>query len=415
MVARPRGRYVIGSGDSTPGDDEVALLFEQTQSVSDEGASIARRTFADFLALLVTHVAEEGDRPRLLDGSASSAAFLASASSARDLDDVDWAGPHHPGAVIWSAVLAVAARQELPGNQVILSGAVGYQVAAQAAALLGPEHARLWHLTATCGAIGAAAGVAHLAGHSDERVSRALAFAVLTAGGLGQAPLERRGAARVTRAAAAAQGVVAAGMSETTVTSAQFPWTGPRGASRVLRARERREVAVINPWHSLGFRSFPVNGFVQAAVAATASLAPEDIAEVTDVVWGLPEGVVPLVGDAHHGDWWNGRLAAARALGTGSPFLVNRSGPWDALMNQVRIERVDVPMGSAHVTVESRGESVSVTALRIAIAKDSSSHQQWRDKCSFVLGVDPDYVESLTEEIVSSSPDWQEIRRLLHL
>ncbi len=404
-----------GSEDLAVGDGEIALLLEQTRSVSGEGMSCARRALADFIALLLSRGIDGEDRPSLLDGTAFSAAFAASASSAHDLDDVDWAGPHHPGSVIWSAVMAVAARQEVPGDRVIVAGALGYQVAAQAAALLGIEHARLWHLTATCGAIGAAAGVARLAGLSDDAVARSLVFAILSAGGLGQAPLERRGAARVTRAAAAAQGVVAAGMSDTTVATVRYPWSGPRGALQVLRARETRDSTLVDPWLSLGLRNFPVNGFVQAAVAATAAIAPEDAAEVTEVVWGLPAGAVALVCDDDHGDWWNGRLAAARAIGTRSPFMVGKSGPWDALTNQVRIEPIDTPIGSAHVTVNSHGAIASIDAPRITFATDSSLYEHWRAKCKFVLGVDADFVEELVKVIESPSPDWQEVRRLLIL
>ncbi len=415
MVARPRGQCVSGSRDSGLSDSAIALLFKQTQSVSEEGASCARRALADFIALLVSRGVDGQDRPRLLDGTASTAAFAASASSARDLDDVDWAGPHHPGSVIWSAVTAVAARQEISGDRVVAAGAIGYQVAAQAAALFGIEHGRLWHLTATAGAIGAAAGVARLAGFSDEGVTRSLVFAILSAGGLGQAPLERRGAARVTRAAAAAQGVVAAGMSDTTVATVRFPWTGPRGASQVLRAGDTGDSSLVNPWRSLALRNFPVNGFVQAAVAATAAMAPEDSSEVTEVVWGLPAGAVALVDGADHGDWWNGRLAAARALGTRSPFLVDQSGPWDALLNRVKIESIDTPIGSAQVTVASRGEIASINAPRITFATDSILHEHWRAKCQFVLGVDPDFVAEVAKALETLSPDWQEVRRLLAL
>jgi hypothetical protein len=95
--------------------------------------------------------------------------------------------------------------------------------------------------------------------------------------------------------------------------------------------------------------------------------------------------------------------------------MVGKSGPWDALTNQVRIEPIDTPIGSAHVTVNSHGAIASIDAPRITFATDSSLYEHWRAKCKFVLGVDADFVEELVKVIESPSPDWQEVRRLLIL
>lgn len=342
-------------------------------------------------------------------GAAETAMLLASAASARDLDDVDWSGPHHPGSVIWAAVIAAATTAGVSGSRVLHAGVCGYRVAAAAAGMLGSEHSRRWHVTATAGALGAVAAVSVVRSDDLESTSRALSFSMLNLGGLGQAPLERRGAARATRAYAAAQGVLSVALAHSEVPDVLLPWSGPRGVEHVLLADRLSDPIESSPWPTVGLRLYPVNGFIHSAVRATADIGAEGEADFTEIVWELPQATIAMVDSADHGPWWDARLAAVRAMGSGSPWEIDHVGRWDHLVDRVRLEFSDLPIGSSRVHVVTSSMAASRDAPRIAITAGAEFLDLARTKWIRVLGVEPDEVSAIVDEMVSEVPDWQKI------
>jgi hypothetical protein len=385
---------------------EVWPLLGLLSESSADDLQAARLLASDFLASVRANGARDGGVGDLRDGPMEIAARLAATASAADLDDVDWSGPLHTGSVVWSAVLGAGAAWSLPGSRVLHAGVCGYRVARAAAAMLGGEHSRRWHLTATAGALGASVAVSVVRGHHLELTARALAFSMLNLGGLGQAPLERRGAARATRAYAAAHGVLSVMLARSDVPTVDAPWSGSRGVERVLQAGGLSTPVEESPWTSVGLRLYPVNGFIHSAVRATADVRPEVNADDCDIVWELPEATLSMVDSADHGVWWDARLAAARAIGTRSPWLVDRAGPWDELAEGIRLQGADLPVGSARVRIAAPSfvETYEVPPLTIAGERDSRelAHTKW----TRVLGIDADAVSAMVDAMVTDEPNW---------
>ena len=91
----------------------------------------------------------------------------------------------HPTAPALPAVLALAERAGASGRDLMISYQVAVEVECKIAEAILPRHYQQgFHSTATCGAIGAAAGAARMLRLDREKVRRALSLAASQAGGL---------------------------------------------------------------------------------------------------------------------------------------------------------------------------------------------------------------------------------------
>jgi 2-methylcitrate dehydratase PrpD len=108
----------------------------------------------------------------------------AGAAAALDRDDVHWPSLTHPGAIVWTVVLATGAVGDARGR----AAHAGYEVTARLGRALGPDHRRHWHATTTAGTVGGAVAAA-LALGTDPVV--AAGHAISVAGGSIVALLER--------------------------------------------------------------------------------------------------------------------------------------------------------------------------------------------------------------------------------
>lgn len=391
------------------GGSELTPLLHHLVAATPRDRQIARLLLEDFIAATLSGRSTASLWSPDYAGPVETAARFAGMASCRDLDDVDWSGPLHPGSVVWAATIAAAASAGAPGARFLHAGVSGYRVAHSCAAALGAEHASRWHVTATAGGLGAAAAAAVACGADSERAERALSLVSVNLGGLGQAPMERSGAARATRAFAAAQGVLASALAPGDIPSTANPWTGPRGVQQVMRAGTLEIAASSDPWSTIGLRLYPVNAFVHSAVRATAEFGATEAGPFEDIVWELPHGVLAMVDSDERGNWWDARLAAARAIGSGSPWVVDQVGPWDALASLVRLEGSDLPWGSARVHVTTAMGRLTREAPRILILDDSDINVNARHKWTQVLGVDPGEVLDIVDRLLSEEPDWVQI------
>lgn len=114
------------------------------------------------------------------------ATFLnAVAANLHDFDDTHIPTIIHPTAPIAAALLALGARQPIDGATFLASFALGLEVASRLGLALTPRHyERGWHITATCGVVGAAAAAAKALGLGEMAVSAALGSAATQACGL---------------------------------------------------------------------------------------------------------------------------------------------------------------------------------------------------------------------------------------
>lgn len=116
----------------------------------------------------------------------TSAAFLnATAGHILDFDDVHYGIHGHPSTVLFPALVAVAQAERLTSERVLVGYVAGVGVMTAVSRLYGPRHYSVgWHPTSTCGAVGAAAGVATALGAPEEQIVTAISAAVSMAAGV---------------------------------------------------------------------------------------------------------------------------------------------------------------------------------------------------------------------------------------
>jgi 2-methylcitrate dehydratase PrpD len=160
---------------------------------TSETGRIIRR----YLASLELSVAPRGSTVIGGDGNAIAARFAAFANGvsihADDYDDTQLAVSKdrvyglltHPTAPALPPVLALAERDGLSGREMMTAYQIGVEVECKIAEAILPRHYQHgFHSTATCGAIGAAAGASRLLRLDREQTRRALSLAASQAGGL---------------------------------------------------------------------------------------------------------------------------------------------------------------------------------------------------------------------------------------
>ena len=104
----------------------------------------------------------------------------------QDYDDDHREGTQHASVAVLPAVLALAEKYGKSGAEVLLAYIIGSDVTIRAGeAFEGTSYYAGWHLTGTCGVMGAAAGAAKLLGLDVQQTVDALGVAGSAAGGLG--------------------------------------------------------------------------------------------------------------------------------------------------------------------------------------------------------------------------------------
>ncbi len=115
-----------------------------------------------------------------------SAAFI-NAAGANVLDFCDTHVPTaiHPTAPLVPALLALAEMRQVHGRDLLLALVLGQEIACRIGLAISPSHySKGWHITATCGVFGAAAGSGRLLGLHPEQIVWALGLAATQAAGL---------------------------------------------------------------------------------------------------------------------------------------------------------------------------------------------------------------------------------------
>lgn len=106
-------------------------------------------------------------------------------SHAAELDDGVRFGMVHPGAPIFSALLPVAENEKVRSSNLLAGIVAGYEAAVRIARAVQPEHYnRGYHPTSTCGAIGAAMGIAAMLEFSKTDLKDVLSAVTVAASGM---------------------------------------------------------------------------------------------------------------------------------------------------------------------------------------------------------------------------------------
>lgn len=115
----------------------------------------------------------------------SAALVHAFASNILDFDDTHWATAIHPAGPVASALLAWASAHPCSGAEALHAFVLGIEVECAIGLALSPAHyAKGWHITATCGVLGAAAAVGRLMRLSSSQMACAFGHAATQASGL---------------------------------------------------------------------------------------------------------------------------------------------------------------------------------------------------------------------------------------
>ncbi len=226
------------------------------------------------------------------------AAFVqAISSNSLDFDDTHWATGIHPTGPVASAVMAWAGHSTVTGKALQHALLLGMEVACRIGLAVSPEHyQRGWHITSSCGVLGAAVAVGRLMELSPQQMSWAIGHAATQSAGL-VASLGSM-AKSVNIGHAAKNGLLAAVLAQRNVTSSDCVLEAPHGFSQVMG----QDSAMSPVLHRLGeqwetqrntFKPYPC-GFVthpviDACLALTKAhpVSPDDILDVELIVHPL--------------------------------------------------------------------------------------------------------------------------------
>lgn len=361
---------------------------------------------ADFVGAVSSGRGQVAAEPFAADGVSGRASWLALCASVEDRDDVDWQTLHHPGSVVWSTVLALGTERGCSGDDVVDAAYRGYATAATVADLLGPAHRRLWHVTATAGALGAAAAATVLLGLDESTRARALRLAAANLGGLSRAAVERAGAAGFNRAAAVGLGLLAARGAVAGAASVADPFTGPGGVIEAMAggedasARARSMGALRDGLDDAAPRLHPTSGFLQGVAAGVATARRQVPGDLEALTIEVAHGALALVDGSDERAWWNAQVTAIRAWHSGGAGLVDVPIEQDGSAGLVTVIGGDVPIGAARVTAVTAAGEVSVDA-RPPTGADSGLRDGVARKWVHLLGAEGSDVVDVAQAALS--------------
>jgi len=233
------------------------------------------------------------------------AAFLnATFAGSIDSDDTHIGSMLHPGAIVFSAALAIATDIGASGSRFLAAVAAGYEVMIRIALAIQPSHfQRGFQSTSTCGGFGAATAAAillHREQNLERRVVESLGIAASFAGGLTQFYQSGSTVKRIHAAHAAECGVEAALLVSHGFSGPTDILEGSNGFGRAYA--DHNDFALLQRELGTNFRLMEVmvkghacSARVQAAVEAILALAksdPFDPSEVAAIHVGIPKVIL---------------------------------------------------------------------------------------------------------------------------
>ena len=169
----------------------------------------------------------------LVNGQRTSAYFAALVNAASshlvEQDDLHNSSVLHPATVVFPAVLAAAQDLGKSGPELLLASVAGYEAGIRIGEFLGRSHYRIFHTTATVGTLAAAVAVGKLMNFDEEAFINLLGSAGTQAAGLWEFLRDAADSKQLHTAKAAADGLLAAYMTEDGLTGARNILEGEQG------------------------------------------------------------------------------------------------------------------------------------------------------------------------------------------
>lgn len=175
----------------------------------------------------------EGAAKILVNGRGTSAYFAALVNGASshlvEQDDLHNSSVLHPATVVFPAVLAAAQDLGKSGRDLLLASVAGYEAGIRIGEFMGRSHYKIFHTTATVGTLAAAVGVGKLLGFNQEQFINLLGNAGTQAAGLWEFLRDAADSKQLHTAKAAADGLLAAYMTQDGLTGARNILEGDQG------------------------------------------------------------------------------------------------------------------------------------------------------------------------------------------
>lgn len=169
----------------------------------------------------------------LVSGKTTSPYFAALVNGASshlvEQDDLHNSSVLHPATVVFPAVLAAAQEHKSSGRELLVAAVAGYEAGIRIGEFLGRSHYRIFHTTATVGTLAAAVAVGKLLGFNAPRFLNLFGSAGTQAAGLWEFLRDAADSKQLHTAKAAADGLLAAYLTERGLTGAQNIFEGDQG------------------------------------------------------------------------------------------------------------------------------------------------------------------------------------------
>jgi 2-methylcitrate dehydratase PrpD len=222
---------------------------------------------------------------------ALTATFLNSVSAnVLDFDDTHLRTVIHPTAPVAPGLFALAERRPISGPALLHAFVLGVEVECRVGNALSPGHYRRgWHITATCGVLGAAAAAGKLLRLDSGRMAWAIGAAATQSSGL----IENLGSMSksVGVGNSARNGLAAAFYAERGLSGPDRPLEGPRGLSAVMGEGEDLASVVDglgDTWELMqnAYKPYPNGVVLHPVVDACLELRPQvgDVARIERVM-----------------------------------------------------------------------------------------------------------------------------------
>ena len=212
-------------------DSFITGHLDKSHAISLRIRQQARNVLLDYLGVVAGGLKYLKDKhPEMMDGAPNSVFLNGFAAHVLELDDGHRHGMIHLGASVVSAVINAAVKENLKSDDVFCGIVMGYEVAARCAMAVQPGHKeRGYHVSGTCGTIGAAMGIAFACNYNIEQLKSTLSCAVSSAAGVLEVQEQASELKPYNTARAAYDGVLAAQIGKLTLLGPDDVLGGNRG------------------------------------------------------------------------------------------------------------------------------------------------------------------------------------------
>jgi 2-methylcitrate dehydratase PrpD len=324
---------------STPVTRPFADALLKLPPVTGRAAGAASRTLLNVLGTAVGACEHPGTRA--LTGAASGrgdtavpgrvelAGLLDAASATgfaahvEDFDDTDLATVLHPGAPVLGASLAIGQHVGCSGREFLHAFAVGCEAEMRLARSISPSHYDLgWHITGTCGVVGAAVAAGLLLRLDAAQLSNAIGFAAAQTLGHREAFGTMLKAYHAGKASA--NGLLAAWLAGYGLTGPDDPIGEPGGFAAVLSdafAPGALTDGLGEEWvlESNSFKPYPCGIVSHPAIDAGIALHDRlgSVSDVATVKVGCHPLVTELTGNPRPGDGLEAKFSTVHGIAAG--------------------------------------------------------------------------------------------------